>query len=165
MSTKTEGSIVVEAPISAVYTRWTQFEEFPRFMGGVASVRFLSDTRLEWVAEPEGVRRQWEAKIVDSIPNEKVSWAGVNGVANAGAVIFAETDDGHTQIHLVCEYESEDQLEAADDAQVEVVRNSAQKDLQQFKEVIETEETLSQTAAGRLTLAMGPPVLLHLADN
>lgn len=54
MPTTAEGSIVVQAPISAVYALWTQFEEFPRFMGGVTSVRFLTDTRLEWVAEPEG---------------------------------------------------------------------------------------------------------------
>ncbi|MBE1514436.1 SRPBCC family protein [Nesterenkonia halotolerans] len=54
MPTTADGSIIVRAPISAVYALWTQFEEFPRFMGGVTSVRFLTDTRLEWVAEPEG---------------------------------------------------------------------------------------------------------------
>lgn len=135
MSTKAEGTIVVQASISAVYTRWTQFEDFPRFMGGVTSVRFLTDTRLEWVAEPEGDRWQWEAEVLELVPDQKVSWAGVDGAVHSGTATFTETDEGHTQIHLVCEYP--DQEKASEGSHVEVVRNSAQKDLQQFKELID----------------------------
>jgi hypothetical protein len=32
-------SIEVNAPLSAVYNQWTQFEEFPHFMEGVEEVR------------------------------------------------------------------------------------------------------------------------------
>jgi stress response protein YsnF len=32
-------SIEVNAPLSAVYNQWTQFEEFPHFMEGVQEVR------------------------------------------------------------------------------------------------------------------------------
>lgn len=137
MPTTAEGSIVVQAPISAVYALWTQFEEFPRFMGGVISVRFLTDTRLEWVAEPEGDRQQWEAEVQELVPDQKVSWAGVDGAVNSGTATFTETEDGDTQIHLVCEYSLGDQEEASETSHVEVVRNSAQKDLQQFKQLIE----------------------------
>jgi uncharacterized membrane protein len=33
-----EHSIEVDAPVSATYNQWTQFEDFPRFMEGVESV-------------------------------------------------------------------------------------------------------------------------------
>ena len=137
MSTQAEGSIVVQAPISAVYALWTQFEEFPRFMGGVVSVRFVTDTRLEWVAEPEGIRQQWEAEVLELAPDQKVSWAGVDGAVNSGTATFTETEEGDTEIRLVCEYQLKDRDEASQDSHVEVVRNSAQKDLQQFKELVE----------------------------
>lgn len=72
-----------------------------------------------------------------------MSWAGVDGAVNSGTATFTETEDGNTQIHLVCEYRLGGQDEASETSHVEVVRNSAQKDLQQFKELIEgsTDET------------------------
>ena len=76
MSTKVEKRILVNVPVSTAYNQWTQFEDFPQFMGGVKSVTQLSDDRLEWVAEIAGVRRRWEAKIVEQIPDR-------------GALIFA----------------------------------------------------------------------------
>ena len=68
MSTKVEKRILVNVPVSTAYNQWTQFEEFPHFMGGVKSVKQLSDDRLEWVAEIAGVRRQWENRGADPGP-------------------------------------------------------------------------------------------------
>jgi uncharacterized membrane protein len=36
-----ERSIDVDVPIRTAYHQWTQFEDFPRFMDGVGSVRQL----------------------------------------------------------------------------------------------------------------------------
>ena len=41
MTTKVEKTIEVDQPIDVVYGQWTQFEEFPEFMGGVESVTQL----------------------------------------------------------------------------------------------------------------------------
>jgi len=41
-----EKSIEVDVPVRMAYNQWTQFEEFPRFMEGVKSVRQLDDTHL-----------------------------------------------------------------------------------------------------------------------
>src|SRR4051812_46434094 len=46
-----EQSVEVEVPLRTAYDQWTQFEEFPRFMEGVESVRQLDDTHLHWTAE------------------------------------------------------------------------------------------------------------------
>ena len=56
-----EHSIEVDAPITATYNQWTQFEDFPRFMEGVESVTQLDDTHVHWVAEVAGKKKEWAA--------------------------------------------------------------------------------------------------------
>ena len=73
MSTRVEKSVMVNVPVSRAYNQWTQFEDFPQFMGGVESVTQLDDSRLAWVAEIAGVRRQWQARIVEQIPDQKIA--------------------------------------------------------------------------------------------
>ena len=57
-----EKSIDVDVPVRVAYNQWTQFEEFPRFMEGVQEVRQLDDTRLHWVADLGGKKKEWDAR-------------------------------------------------------------------------------------------------------
>ena len=86
--TKVERSVEVAVPVSTAYNQWTQFEEFPQFMGGVQQVEQLDDRTLRWVAEIAGVRRQWVATVLEQVPDQKVAWAATEGATNAGAVTF-----------------------------------------------------------------------------
>src|SRR5829696_5921449 len=79
VTTKVEKTILVDVPVSTAYNQWTQFEDFPQFMGGVERVSQLGDDRLEWVAEIAGVSRRWEAKILEQVPDRKISWAPATG--------------------------------------------------------------------------------------
>ncbi|MEX5271450.1 SRPBCC family protein [Kocuria sabuli] len=155
MSTKVEKNVVVDVPLSTVYNQWTQFEEFPHFMGGVKSVRQLSDDRLEWVAEIGGVRRQWEARIVEQVPDSRVSWAATEGATNAGTVMFHAAGDGRTEVHLVLEYEPEGLVEKVGD-KLNVVENQAEGDLERFKKFIEDEGYATGAWRGRVN--EGAPV-------
>jgi uncharacterized membrane protein len=38
MTTRVEIDLRVNVPVSAAYNQWTQFEDFPQFMGGVKSI-------------------------------------------------------------------------------------------------------------------------------
>lgn len=136
MTTKVEKSVVVDAPLSTVYNQWTQFEQFPQFMGAVEKVIQLSDDRLEWVAELGGVRRQWIAKILEQVPDTKVAWAAVEGATNAGAVTFAALGPDQTEVHLSMEYEPEGFVEKVGDF-FHVVETQAEDDLDNFKRFIE----------------------------
>ncbi len=138
MTTKVEKSVLVNVPLSVAYNQWTQFEEFPQFMGGITSVTQLSDDRLEWVAEIAGVRRQWEARVVEQVPDRKVAWAATEGATNAGAVTFEDVGGGQTQVHLSLEYEPEGLVETVGD-KLGVVENQAESDLERFKAFIESE--------------------------
>jgi hemerythrin superfamily protein/carbon monoxide dehydrogenase subunit G len=136
VTTKVEKSIQVDVPVSAAYNQWTQFEEFPQFMGGVSQVTQLSDTMLHWVAEIGGVRREWDAAIVQQVPDEKVAWAATEGATNAGAVLFTPAGAQSTTVTLVLEYEPEGAVEKAGDA-LNLVQRQAEADLERFKTFIE----------------------------
>ncbi|WP_426228742.1 SRPBCC family protein [Pseudarthrobacter sp. DSP2-3-2b1] len=136
MSTKVEKRILVNVPVSTAYNQWTQFEEFPHFMGGVKSVKQTSDDQLEWVAEIAGVRRQWTARVLEQVPDRKVAWAATEGATNAGAVEFEDVGGGQTSIRLSLEYDPEGIIEKVGD-KLNVVDRQAEADLKRFKEFIE----------------------------
>jgi hypothetical protein len=155
MSTKVEKRILVNVPVSTAYNQWTQFEEFPHFMGGVKSVTQLNDDRLQWVAEIGGVRRQWEAKILEQVPDRKIAWAATEGATNAGAVEFEDVGGGQTALQLTLEYEPEGIIEKVGD-KLNVVDRQAEADLKRFKEFIEDEGYAS--GAWRGSVSSGAPV-------
>jgi uncharacterized membrane protein len=138
VSTRIEKQIMVNVPVSTVYNQWTQFEEFPHFMGGVQQVTQLGDDRLEWVAEIGGVRRQWEARILEQVPDRKVAWAATEGATNAGAVTFEDVGGGQTSVRLSLDYEPEGLVEKIGD-KLNVVERQAEGDLARFKEFVEAE--------------------------
>jgi len=158
MSTKVEKRILVNVPVSTAYNQWTQFEEFPHFMGGVKSVTQLSDDRLEWVAEIAGVRRQWTAKILEQVPDRKVAWAATEGATNAGAVEFEDVGGGQTSLQLTLEYDPEGIIEKVGD-KLNVVDRQAEADLARFKEFIEDEGYASGAWRGAVNegAAVGTP--------
>jgi len=137
MTTKVQKSVVVNLPVSTVYNQWTQFEDFPQFMSGIKSITTLSDDRLQWVAEIAGVRRQWEAKVLEQVPDQKVAWAATEGATNAGSVTFEDLG-GKTRVNLFLEYEPEGLVEKVGD-KLNVVENQAEGDLDRFKAFIESE--------------------------
>jgi carbon monoxide dehydrogenase subunit G len=138
VTTKVERSILVNVPVGTAYNQWTQFEDFPQFMGGVKSVKQLDDDRLEWVAEIAGVRRQWMARILEQVPDQKVAWAATEGATNAGAVTFEDIGGGQTSVHLSLEYEPEGLVEKVGD-KLNIVERQAEGDLNRFKTFIEAE--------------------------
>ena len=139
MTTQVTKTVLVNVPVSRAYNQWTQFEEFPQFMSGVRSVTQLADDRLDWVAEIAGVRRQWQARILEQVPDRKVAWAATEGATNAGSVTFEDLGGGQTSVSLFLEYEPEGVVEKAGDA-VHLIERQAQADLDRFKEFIESEQ-------------------------
>lgn len=140
MTTKVEKSIEVDAPISTVYNQWTQFEEFPEFMGGIESITQLDDKNLHWVAQIGGVKREWDAKILEQVPDKKIAWAATSGATNAGAVYFAPAGADRTTVRLSLEYEPEGMVENVGD-KLGIVATQAEADLKRFKTFIEKRGT------------------------
>ena len=136
MSTEVQKTVTVDVPVNVAYNQWTQFEDFPQFMGGVESVTQVTDDRLHWVAEIAGVRREWDATILEQVPDRKIAWAATEGATNAGAVYFEPLGDGQTAVRLVLEYEPEGLVEKAGDL-VGIVERRAEADLEKFKAFVQ----------------------------
>ncbi|HVM02886.1 MAG TPA: SRPBCC family protein [Acidimicrobiales bacterium] len=130
-------SITVDLPVNTVYNQWTQFEEFPQFMEGVESVTQLDDTRLHWVAEIGGTRREWDAQIIEQTPDRRIAWQAIGGKTNAGAVTFQPAGPQQTRVELEIDYETEGMKEKAGDA-LGVVDRRVEGDLERFKSFIES---------------------------
>ncbi len=136
MTTHVERSIEVAVPVRTAYDQWTRFEEFPHFMSGVEEVRQVGDAMTHWIAQIAGVRREWDAEIVEQIPDEKVAWAATTGAANAGAVFFDKVGADRTRVRLTLEFEPEGLVERIGDV-LDIVDRQAVADLDRFKEFIE----------------------------
>ena len=133
---RVEESVEVNVPVTTAYNQWTQFEEFPRFMEGVESVRQIDDTRLHWVAEIGGKRHEWAAEIIRQEPDRKVEWRADDGHYNSGIVTFEPIDENRTRINVVMEHETEGLTETLGSALGSDSRR-VKGDLERFKEFVE----------------------------
>jgi uncharacterized membrane protein len=131
-----EESIEVEAPLTATYNQWTQFEDFPRFMEGVESVTQLDEKRVHWVAEVAGKRKEWDAEITRQIPDREIDWVGFGEADNRGRIVFEAIDADTSKVTMMLDYDPEGIVEEIGDA-LGLVKRRVQGDMERFKEFIE----------------------------
>jgi uncharacterized membrane protein len=131
-----EKTVDIDVPVRTAYNQWTQFEEFPRFMDGVESVRQLDDTRLHWVANVGGERKEWDARITEQIPDQRIAWRSEGGEFTAGAVSFRPLEPNRTRLTVHFNYEPKGITEKVGDM-LGVVSNRVEGDLERFKDFIE----------------------------
>lgn len=136
MSTATR-SVDVNVPITTAYNQWTQFEEFPKFMGDVESVRQLDDRHLHWKVKIAGVEREFDAEITEQHPEERIAWRSTGGVDQAGVVTFHKLADDATRVTLQLDMEPEGMAEAVAE-KTGMVSRAAERDMENFKEFIES---------------------------
>jgi uncharacterized membrane protein len=136
MSTIVE-SIDVQVPVRTAYNQWTQFEEFPQFMDGVERVDQVDDTRLHWVAKVGGKTKEWDAKITEQTPDQRVAWTATAGAENAGVVTFHRIDDNQTRVTVQMDLDPEGAVENVGDA-LGIPERRVKADLERFKEFIES---------------------------
>jgi uncharacterized membrane protein len=131
-----EKSIDVNVPVDVAYNQWTQFEDFPPFMKGVEKVNQIDDTHLHWVAEIAGQHREWDARITEQRPDERIAWAAEGEATNSGVVTFHRLEPQTTRVMLQLEYEPEGFAEKTGDI-LGLVSRRTDGDLKRFKEFIE----------------------------
>jgi Polyketide cyclase / dehydrase and lipid transport/Protein of unknown function (DUF2934) len=147
----TTHAIEVNAPLSAVYNQWTQFEEFPSFMEGVEEVRQDGPSRLLWKVTIGGRDKEWEAEITEQVPDAKIAWQSIDGAPNSGEVNFESLDSERTRITLTIDYEPEGILEKAGDV-LGIPSGRVEADLKRFRDFIENK---GQSNGWRGTIGTG----------
>ena len=132
-----EKSIEVKAPVRQVYNQWTQFEEWPQFMAGVKEIRQLDDTHLHWQAEIWGKEKEFDAEIVEQVPDQRIAWRSTSGDSpNAGSVRFEQVAPDTTRVRLTMEYEPQGVVEKVGD-KLGVLSARVQNSVEDFKKFIE----------------------------
>jgi uncharacterized membrane protein len=100
-----EGSIVVHAPITAVYKRWLAFEDYPKFITAIKRVRKLDTNHFVATLAFNGKRHEAMLEIMLRVPERRLAWRTVaNGHAPdhlaTGVVSFESSSDRTTLITL-----------------------------------------------------------------
>ena len=140
-------TVDVAVPVSTAYNQWTQLEEFPQFMQGVESVQQIDDTRSRWKTSVLGAEREFETKITEQIPDERIAWTTTHGeTEQAGVVTFHRLDEGTTRVAVQMDIEPDGLLEKLGLA-TGVIGQRINGDLERFKEFIE--QRGSETGAWR----------------
>ena len=145
----TTHSLEVNAPLRAVYNQWTQFEEFPRFMEGVREIRRHGARTLFWKVNIGGKDKEWEAEILDQVPDTRIVWQSVDGTDNRGMILFEALDSERTRLTLTIEYQPEGILEMAGDA-LGIPSSQVEGDLKRFRDFIEKKELETEHWKGRI---------------
>jgi len=97
-----EKSVQIGRSLQDVFENWCDLESLPRFTSLLRSVRRSGD-RSHWVAEVAGRPIEWEAEILQVIPNQSIGWKTVKGAQHTGRVTFAPVGD-QTLIHVQMNY-------------------------------------------------------------
>ena len=126
----------LNVPVNTAYNQWTQFEDFPKFMEGVESVRQLDDTHLHWTAEISGEAREWRSEIVEQIPDQKIAWRAEDGTGPNGIVMFEPLGQDTTLLTVEMSYEPEGVKEQLG-AKAGLDSRQVKEDMKRFKEMVE----------------------------
>jgi uncharacterized membrane protein len=124
-------------PVRTAYNQWTQFEEFPRFMEGVESVKQLNDTTLHWVANVGGERKEWRARITEQVPDHHIAWRSDDGDFTSGVVSFQALGPDKTRVTVGLNYEPKGATEKLGDM-FGMGSRRVEGDLERFKDFIES---------------------------
>ncbi len=138
--TTIEQSVEVSVPVSTAYNQWTQFESFPEFMEGVDRIEQTGDTMTHWVTSIGGVSREFDAKITEQHPDERVAWRTVDEPHQAGVVTFHRLSEDTTKVMVQMDFEPDGLAEQAAD-KLGIVKHRVKGDLDRFKEYIESRGT------------------------
>jgi uncharacterized membrane protein len=155
---RVEKSVTINSTPERLYRFWRNFENLPRFMDHLESVQVLDDKHSRWVAKgPARIKAEWEAEIINEVPNELIGWRSVDGsrVDNAGSVHFKPAAGGRgTEVKVVLRYDPPAGLLGAAFAKIfgEDPAFQVQEDLRRLKELVETGEiaTTARQSTGRM---------------
>jgi uncharacterized membrane protein len=147
----------VAAPVDVAYAQWTQFEEFPKFMHRVTSVTQDKEEpqKIHWEEKIWFSRRQWDAEIVEQIPNKRIVWKSVSGTAHTGRVTFHPLADGNgdgealTRVMVTIDFTPSGMIEKMASG-LRFAKRATESDLARFKAFIEAHGEPTGTWEGRI---------------
>jgi uncharacterized membrane protein len=152
-------SVVVNRPREALYRFWRDFENLPRFMYHLRSVRTTGPGISHWVASgPAGTTVEWDSRVTADTENELIGWQSLEGadVWNAGSVRFEPRPGNRgTIVRVDLEYRPPGGVAGKLVATLfnESPEQQIYDDLHRFKQIVETGEVVRSDGSPE---GMGP---------
>ncbi|SHG67026.1 SRPBCC family protein [Massilia sp. CF038] len=90
-------SIRIDADPEQVYTLFANYDNFPRYMANVLSVRDLGHGRSHWVIQgPAGSEISWNSVLTENSPPRRLAWESEPGseIAQSGEVLLEPVRSG-----------------------------------------------------------------------
>lgn len=103
-------SYLINRSREELYGQWRNFENLPRIMTHLKSVRVIDDRRSHWVAKAPSIaggQVEWDAEIVRDEPNTRIEWRSLPGadINNRGSVEFTDAPgDRGTMVRVSLDY-------------------------------------------------------------
>src|SRR5947209_8974364 len=141
-----EKGLTINRSPEDLYRFWRNFENLPRFMNHLESVRETGGGRSHWVAKaPAGSTVEWDAEIYNEKEGEMIAWRTLEGadVASAGSVHFEKAPGGRgTLMRVVLKYDPPAGKLGAIVARLfgKNPEQQIEEDLRRFKQLMETGE-------------------------
>jgi uncharacterized membrane protein len=129
----------VAVPVDTAYDAWLNFDEFPKFMHRVLSVRREGDDKLRWQEKIWFSKRDWEGRITEQRKNDRVAWKTTSGMSHHGVVTFHRLDDNLTRVMVDMEFEPTGMIEKMASG-LRFVKRAVQADLARFKAYVEMKD-------------------------
>src|SRR3954464_4496792 len=88
---RVERSVTINKSPEECYRFWHDFENLPKFMEHLQSVRTTGERRTHWIASgPGGANVEWDAEVTHDRPNESISWRSLENsdIDSSGTVRF-----------------------------------------------------------------------------
>lgn len=103
-------SVLINKTADELFAFWRNFENLPRFMHHLQSVKDLDGNRSQWTAVgPLNTPLTWTAEIVSETPGKLIAWRSIEGspVMVDGSIEFREAESGRgTVVDAVVQYRS-----------------------------------------------------------
>ncbi|GII34784.1 hypothetical protein Pmi06nite_82260 [Planotetraspora mira] len=152
-------AITVKRPRPEVYRFWHDFENFPRFMVHVKSVRTSEDLSHWKVRGPMGKTVEWDAETVEDHRDELIAWCSAKSsfVPNGGSVHFTDAPGGRgTEVRVNLRYHVPGGKAGSVIARLlgEHPEQQVRDDLRRFKQVMETGEVVRSEGRSEGTRAL-----------
>ena len=126
----------VAVPVETAYEKWTEFEEFPKFMHRVLSVQEEDDGKIRWEEKIWFSKRQWQGVITDQKKNDRIAWKTEQGTSHEGIVSFHKLDDNLTRVLVTVDFQPSGLMEKMASG-LRFVKRAVQADLARFKAYVE----------------------------
>jgi uncharacterized membrane protein len=151
---RVEQSLEVNVPIEECYRTLTHFEDFPKFMKNVESIRQKGGPNVwQWqVKGPEGHVLTWDLEIMGMRHrNNIISWQTIRDadIAHSGAVTLKSIDSNRTRIDFVLQYNEEvGSMAELGGLDPQFINNSVRENLEGLKNMLEQKAGVSAGGGG-----------------